>query len=56
MTYEARTRVIDSDYKINDSGKAVDDSITLKAKKVSFAVNLTKDGVYNGQLGSLKAK
>ena len=55
MTYEARTRVIDSDYKINDSDKAVDDSITLKAgAKVMLAVNLTKDGVYNGQLGIVK--
>ena len=55
MTYEARTRVIDSDYKINDSDKAVDDSITLKAgAKVMLAVNLTKDGVYNGQIGVVK--
>ena len=54
-TYEATTRVIDSDYKINDSDKAVDDSITLKAgAKVMLAVNLTKDGVYNGQLGIVK--
>ena len=55
MTYEARTRVIDSDYKINDSDKAVDDSITLKAgAKVMLAVNLAKDGVYNGQIGIVK--
>lgn len=55
MTYEARTRIIDSDYKINDSDKVVDDSITLKAgAKVMLAVNLTKDGVYNGQLGIIK--
>lgn len=50
MTYEARTRVIDSDYKINDSDKVVDDSITLKVgAKVMLAVNLAKDGVYNGK-------
>jgi ATP-dependent DNA helicase PIF1 len=55
MTYEARTRIIDSDYKINDSDKAVDDSITLKVgAKVMLAVNLAKDGVYNGQLGIVK--
>ena len=55
MAYEARTRVIDSDYRINDSDKVVDDSITLKAgAKVMLAVNLAKDGVYNGQIGIVK--
>lgn len=55
MTYEASTRIMDSDYRINDSDKAVDDSITLKVgAKVMLAVNLAKDGVYNGQLGIVK--
>lgn len=55
MTYEARTEIIDSDYRINDSDKVVDDSITLKVgAKVMLAVNLTKDGVYNGQIGIVK--
>lgn len=54
-TYEAKTRVIDSDYKINDSDKVVDDSITLKVgAKVMLAVNLAKDDVYNGQIGIVK--
>lgn len=55
MTYEARTEIIDSDYRINDSDKVVDDSITLKVgAKVMLAVNLAKDGVYNGQIGIVK--
>lgn len=55
MTYEARTEIVDLDYRINDSDKVVDDSITLKAgAKVMLAVNLTKDGVYNGQIGVVK--
>ena len=55
MTYEASTRIMDSDYRINDSDKAVDDSITLKVgAKVILAVNLAKDGVYNGQIGIVK--
>ena len=54
-TYEARMKVIDSDYKISDSDKVVDDSITLKVgAKVMLAVNLAKDGVYNGQIGIVK--
>ena len=54
-TYEARMKVIDSDYKISDSDKVVDDSITLKiGAKVMLAVNLAKDGVYNGQIGVVK--
>ena len=54
-TYEAKTKIFNSDYTITNSDKAVDDSITLKiGAKVMLAVNLSAKEVFNGQIGVVK--